>query len=159
MVGVVSTAWAADSATIPPNTYQVAKIEINVWGDPPKCAVLFWAYYQGELHVVDWRWCESVGIKLGVTWDGRTVIGGNVSRLLDGRYYLMWSDTGVSVTVISRERENILSRGDRELQERARLPADRRPKLKGSYSASSTPLPASSPSPTPELVDPMVAGQ
>lgn len=157
--GAVPVASASSSATVLQSVYSVTNIEINVFGsDPARCAVLFWAYYHGEWHVIDWRWCEAVGIKFGVAWDGRAVIWGNVPQIIDGQYYLVWNDQGVMRVVKSNEKSFEQSRGDRELAERARLPAEQRPKLGGTgYSASSTLLVFPSPTPTPELANPMVA--
>lgn len=163
MAGIVSTAGASSEATVQQNTHRVTKIEINVFGDEPlRCAVLFWAYYQGELHVIDWRWCEPVGIKLGFTWDGWVFLKGNLPRTIDGRSYLYWEDQGVSRWVYTNGWSYTRSREDRELAERSRLPAEKRPKLTGGgYSADSVPMAFPSPTPTPtpivEVIEPMVA--
>lgn len=157
--GAVPVASASSEATVPQNTYSVAKIEVNIFGNGPvRCAVLFWAYYEGKMQVIDWRWCEQVGIKLGVSWDGRYVLSGNVPRLDNGRYYLMWDDGGVFTIVAADGRIYIVSPEDREIAQREFLPAEKRPKLYGTgYSASATPLVFPTPTPTPELANPMVA--
>ena len=151
VLSVGSMALASSNATVPPNQYQVAKIEVNVFGTWPnlRCAVLFWAYYNGELHVIDWRWCEAVGMKLVVGADGRVSVTGNLPEQVDGRYYLMWDNNGVPYTVIGNERVYIGSPQDRELQERNILPEDKRPKLTGTGGVYSSTEPITFPQPSP----------
>lgn len=161
LAAMVSVAWASSNATVPQNKYQVAKIEINIYGNPPRCVVIFWAYYGGELHVIDWRYCEDVGIKYGISWDGRVLLSGKVPELINGCYYLMWDDQGVPRTVVTCEKPYVLpTPGDHEMAERDRLPNEKRPKLDGGgYSSSPYSLPAPYSSPTVELVDPIPVDQ
>jgi hypothetical protein len=91
----------------------VATVEINTFGVAPvRTSVI---YRDWDDSIIDWRWYttpQQLPRPLG-----------------DGRYIAVWEDHGRPRTVLCTSVRHVRSREDRELVERAILPAERRRKL------------------------------
>lgn len=122
----ISPALAADARITPPCTDYIAKVEINTFGDEPLRTSVIYRDENGA--IIDWRWYTTSAMI------PRALLG-------DGRYIAVWEDQGRTRIVITKSVVYVRSKEDRELAERATLPAERRRKL------SACPAPLAAPRP------------
>ena len=96
----------------PANEHHVAEIEINVFGDQPRAALLF---READGRIMDWRWLDD---------EKRPI------RLTNGKHLVVWREGDRLIVVITERLTASRTRHDVELEERQKWPEWKRRKLR-----------------------------